>query len=282
MLYSAPELLESSSDYDQKCDIYSLGIVLYTMAFGFAPYQNLDGYSRFDSSEELLHQILLDSEVPIPSSSKRSHEFITLIKELTQPDPRDRPGIDLVLRVVEGLLVRAKSHVPSREKKLMFLASGHSEPPVPLPRIQNRSLTPVRRSSQRSVSPRTRTLSIEARKPDPLLLPPSPDRTPLVTDKTYRLALGMAGSFIRLHMLFECAYGFASVLPLLGLGMCWTYLDVESVAALPVIEFLWTHAALWACSSSHTSFNSLLNLLILLLSCLCLWALVPSNKPKTD
>jgi serine/threonine protein kinase len=38
MLYMAPEILINESPYDEKCDLWSIGIVLYIMLTGCIPY----------------------------------------------------------------------------------------------------------------------------------------------------------------------------------------------------------------------------------------------------
>ena len=37
VFYSAPEILKNLQ-YDEKCDLWSLGITLYEILFGFLPY----------------------------------------------------------------------------------------------------------------------------------------------------------------------------------------------------------------------------------------------------
>jgi serine/threonine protein kinase len=43
MLYMAPEILINESPYDEKCDLWSIGIVLYIMLTGCIPYTEREG-----------------------------------------------------------------------------------------------------------------------------------------------------------------------------------------------------------------------------------------------
>lgn len=97
--YTAPELLETDDkghfreDYDEKSDIWSLGVVLFVMAYGDVPYFNQD--PQRCRLEILTHT---DPRLIIPSVPERSSDLILLIEALLQRDPRARPSLDTVLQ----------------------------------------------------------------------------------------------------------------------------------------------------------------------------------------
>ena len=80
----APEVIEGN--YDEKCDMWSVGCILYTMLTGYPPFNGTCGaeiiakVSRGKFSVELLE----DYEI--------SEEGIALIEKLLDPNPNFRPS----------------------------------------------------------------------------------------------------------------------------------------------------------------------------------------------
>ena len=80
----APEVIEGN--YDEKCDMWSVGCILYTMLTGYPPFNGTSGaeiiakVSRGKFSVELLE----DYEI--------SEEGIALIERLLDPNPNFRPS----------------------------------------------------------------------------------------------------------------------------------------------------------------------------------------------
>ncbi|KAG5186473.1 putative serine/threonine kinase-like protein [Tribonema minus] len=79
--YVAPELL-AKRPYDSKCDIWSLGIMLYVMLSGRFPYDS-------DDDEETAHMIL-DDQFTFPASIVDGNAK-NLISQMLQKRPESRP-----------------------------------------------------------------------------------------------------------------------------------------------------------------------------------------------
>ena len=79
--YTAPEIL-SGNDFNSSCDLWSLGIILYTLYFRKNPY---DG----DSAEEVLDDINTKGQNHLNQISN-DPQFEHLIRRLLTIDPKDR------------------------------------------------------------------------------------------------------------------------------------------------------------------------------------------------
>lgn len=88
--FMAPEVIKGV--YDQKCDIWSIGIILHVLLVGRAPFVGKD-YG------DLLRQIS-NYEVmsfTIPGLKDRSIGAIDVLRKLVHVDPTMRPTADLIL-----------------------------------------------------------------------------------------------------------------------------------------------------------------------------------------
>lgn len=86
--YASPEIL-SSVPYDGKLsDVWSLGVVLYTMVTGALPWN--------DTNQIKLFKQIIDANFVIPRSL--SPHLRDLISRLMRPDPNDRPTMSEILK----------------------------------------------------------------------------------------------------------------------------------------------------------------------------------------
>ncbi|CAG9331053.1 unnamed protein product [Blepharisma stoltei] len=86
--FAAPEMISGS--YDNKCDIWSLGIILYIMLSGLVPYKA--------KSEQSLYKKIQEKPVSFDFSvwDGISKEAKDLIKWMLKKNPSNRPTIDEV------------------------------------------------------------------------------------------------------------------------------------------------------------------------------------------
>lgn len=86
-LYMAPEVLDHQ-DYDSKSDIWSLGVLLYEMVYGFTPFHQC-------TVIKTLKQTVQRNAIVYPPMSTQNlyvvpPDLISYMKRLLEPDPRQR------------------------------------------------------------------------------------------------------------------------------------------------------------------------------------------------
>jgi len=82
--YIAPEVLEGN--YDEKCDVWSCGVILYIMLCGYPPF---DG----DNDDEILKKVTIGKfDFPKEEWKNVSKEAIDLIKKMLTFEPSKRPS----------------------------------------------------------------------------------------------------------------------------------------------------------------------------------------------
>jgi serine/threonine-protein kinase ULK/ATG1 len=81
-LYMAPEILKNKV-YDSKVDLWSVGVILYEVIFGYAPFVS-------NSLDELEKKILDDTPIQIPCHVMLSETCKDLLLGLLQRNPADR------------------------------------------------------------------------------------------------------------------------------------------------------------------------------------------------
>ena len=81
--YAAPELFMHENGYDERCDIWSIGVVIFILLGGYAP---------FEGSEWELPQMICEGYFTFPATywSEISENAKSLIKRLLVVDPDDR------------------------------------------------------------------------------------------------------------------------------------------------------------------------------------------------
>lgn len=80
-IYMAPEILRGEI-YSTKADIWSLGVVLYEMVYGFCPFES--------TTIPKLIEVLKETELEFPAKEQISEELKRLLKRLLTKDPTKR------------------------------------------------------------------------------------------------------------------------------------------------------------------------------------------------
>jgi serine/threonine-protein kinase ULK/ATG1 len=78
----APEILKNKV-YDSKVDLWSVGVILHEVIFGYAPFTS-------NSLDELQQKIMDDTPIQIPKHIMLSDTCISLLKGLLQRNPAER------------------------------------------------------------------------------------------------------------------------------------------------------------------------------------------------
>ena len=77
--YIAPEILKKE-EYNEKCDLWSLGVIIYVLSFGQYPYIG-------DNKEDILNEIKKNRNITINTGDSN---LDNLISELLKEDPNER------------------------------------------------------------------------------------------------------------------------------------------------------------------------------------------------
>jgi polo-like kinase 1 len=90
--YLAPEVIQSSryKKYSYQADIWSCGIIMYKLLVGRVPFKG-----KTDKQEDVFESILKHS-ITFPSNLGLSDRAVDLITQLLQPNPRERPTLDVI------------------------------------------------------------------------------------------------------------------------------------------------------------------------------------------
>ena len=67
----APEILQGKY-YDKKCDVWSLGVILFQLVYGKLPFPINEGYNKFV-------ELVTQKELEFPSKPKMPEEFKKLL-----------------------------------------------------------------------------------------------------------------------------------------------------------------------------------------------------------
>lgn len=85
MDYVPPEIVEGSS-YDERVDIWAVGVLLYELASGMAPFETKD--------ENITYEKILKSQCVFPEHF--SEELESLINKILDKNPSKRPNFDQI------------------------------------------------------------------------------------------------------------------------------------------------------------------------------------------
>ncbi|KAI0058681.1 Pkinase-domain-containing protein [Artomyces pyxidatus] len=101
MAYRAPELFDVKTgiELDEKVDIWSLGCVLYALAYSHSPFENTQTTEQGGS----IAMAVLNAQYKHPASNY-SQSLKSLIDSMLKVNPRDRPDIQQVLDMVDRML----------------------------------------------------------------------------------------------------------------------------------------------------------------------------------
>jgi polo-like kinase 1 len=86
--YIAPEVLDGKSGHSYEVDIWSLGVIIYTLIIGKPPFETSDVKSTYKRIRA--NSYTFPDHVPISDAAK------TLIKSILIGDPKKRPNLDQV------------------------------------------------------------------------------------------------------------------------------------------------------------------------------------------
>lgn len=101
--YAAPEVLEGIPYDPRISDIWSLGVILYTMVYAVMPFD--------DSKPRKMICLQKQQKIPFPNSKHVTVEFTDLISHLLQPNISQRFHVDEVLK--HSWFHTPKSMIPS-------------------------------------------------------------------------------------------------------------------------------------------------------------------------
>ncbi len=82
-MYMSPEQVRGLQQIDHRSDIYSLGVMMYTLLVGRNPYENLSSQSNYDVQEAVVKN-------PLPDLTDKLAVFNPIIQKATQKEPGDR------------------------------------------------------------------------------------------------------------------------------------------------------------------------------------------------
>ena len=94
--YAAPEMIKNL-EYDEKCDLWSLGITLYELYFGFSPYGKYVSINIIKNA--IYYEYNLFSLNHVKSDNNQINE---LLKKLLEINPKTRINFDEYFECIKG------------------------------------------------------------------------------------------------------------------------------------------------------------------------------------
>eukprot|EP00347_Sterkiella_histriomuscorum_P024288 403331651 len=87
--YIAPEILDGKTGHSYEVDVWSLGVIIYTLLIGKPPFETQDVKTTY--------QRIKKNEYSFPDHVKVSKQSKSLIASILQLDPVQRPSLDQIL-----------------------------------------------------------------------------------------------------------------------------------------------------------------------------------------
>jgi serine/threonine protein kinase len=146
--YIAPEVLfDQDNGHSYEVDVWSLGVILFTMVVGRPPFQTKDVRSIYKRIREIEYQF--------PTGVEINPDARNLIEILLQKDPRSRPSISEIKRspYIQGPKP-SRIHVSALSSPTPLARSVARAPNVKS--LQERHVQPEQRSSSKYQSMDTR------------------------------------------------------------------------------------------------------------------------------
>jgi len=84
--YVSPEVLKGEHPYNKDCDLWSLGVIVFFMLFGYPPF--------YAQNEALLFKLILNGSYEMPKLSVVSDTGKDFIRRLLIVDPNCRMNLD--------------------------------------------------------------------------------------------------------------------------------------------------------------------------------------------
>lgn len=87
--YIAPEVLEGKAGHSYEVDVWSLGVIIYTLIIGKPPFETNDVKATYKRIKQ--NNYSFPEHIPISEPAK------DLVKSILNSDPRKRPTLDEIL-----------------------------------------------------------------------------------------------------------------------------------------------------------------------------------------
>ena len=88
--YIAPEVLEGKQGHSYEVDIWSLGVIIYTLIIGKPPFETNDVKTTYKR--------IRSNQYTFPESASISDQARNLVSQILNNDPAKRPTVDDILR----------------------------------------------------------------------------------------------------------------------------------------------------------------------------------------
>jgi len=128
LYYTAPEIFSGKLLDRKKADIWSLGVIVYTMVVGDLPWS--------DGTDEEIRAQIISGSYEVPSFVHR--ELSLIIKSCLQVDPLKRPDIN-TLKSIQWLIIDEQPKLGSNRKRLRESATHHA-PLLLMPKSRNSNI----------------------------------------------------------------------------------------------------------------------------------------------